>query len=168
MLNKSVKASSMGRVLDALSCILGICCKRTYEGEPAIKLEKWLEKGEASRSFEVEFGVSNGVEFARTVPMFEELLGSKANTTSEKADLAASFVHSLVAALADKACDFAETKGCRYVGLSGGVTYSNPIAVWAEDVVRTRGLDFLSHHRVPNGDGGISVGQNAIAGCLLG
>ena len=168
MLNKSVKASSMGRVLDGLSCALGICCKRTYEGEPAIKLEKWLEKGDDSRDFDVKFATDDGVEFARTVPMFEELLESRTNTESEKADLASSFVRSLVAALADKACDVAESRGYRHVGLTGGVSYSNPIANWTEEAVRGRGLDFLSHKRVPNGDGGISVGQNAVAGSLLG
>ena len=32
-------SSSAGRVLDAVSAVLGICYRRTYEGEPAMKLE---------------------------------------------------------------------------------------------------------------------------------
>ena len=29
----------MGRVLDAVAAVLGLCFERTYEGEPAMKLE---------------------------------------------------------------------------------------------------------------------------------
>jgi hydrogenase maturation protein HypF len=168
MMRTSVTASSMGRVLDAVSCITGVCCKRTYEGEPAIKLERWLEAGNAELDFEVEFGRRNGIEFAKTMPMFERLLAMKLESDSEKADAAASMVRSLVAALAERACDAAGDSGLKHVGLSGGVSYSNPIATWTEDVVRKRGFEFLDHERVPNGDGGISVGQNAIVGALLG
>src|SRR4030042_6170294 len=31
--------TSCGRVLDAISAVLGLCYERTYEGEPAMKLE---------------------------------------------------------------------------------------------------------------------------------
>lgn len=168
MLHKSVEASSMGRVLDAVSCILGVCCKRTYEGEPAIKLERWLEEGRVDQDFEVGFGVRNGVEYAKTVPMFARLLETRVDSDSQRADVAASFICSLVMALTEKACDIAEKRGFPSVGLTGGVSYCNPIADWVQKTVGRSGLTFLSHERVPNGDGGISVGQNAIAGSLLG
>ncbi|MDH3365203.1 MAG: carbamoyltransferase HypF [Thermoplasmata archaeon] len=168
MLSKSVEASSMGRVLDAVSCILDVCCKRSYEGEPAIKLERWLENGKVGQDFGVEFEMQDGVERAMTVPMFGRLLDSKHDSDSMRADLAASFVGSLVTALTEKACDFADKKGIQMVGLTGGVSYSNPIADWVEKTVERNGLTFVAHERVPNGDGGISVGQNAIAGSLLG
>ncbi|UCE80441.1 MAG: carbamoyltransferase HypF [Methanobacteriota archaeon] len=168
MMGNSVKASSMGRVLDALSCILGFSCKRTYEGEPAIKLERWLEKGSVSNDFEVKFGVRNGIEYAETVPMFARILETRMDTNTQKADVAASFVCSLVSALAEKACEIAEKKGFSNVGLTGGVSYSNPISNWVERTISRNGLFFVTHERVPNGDGGISTGQNAIAGSLLG
>ena len=168
MLGKSVRASSMGRVLDAVSCILGVCCKRTYEGEPAIKLERWLEAGEASIPFEVEFASQGGVEVARTLPMFERLLATDISSDRRKADAAASFVKSLVTALAGRACEHARDEGLRQVGLTGGVSYSGPVAAWAERAVEAEGMGFVCHERICNGDGGISTGQNAIAGARLG
>ena len=42
MMTKSPRTTSMGRVMDALSCYLGICQYRSYDGEPAMKLERWL------------------------------------------------------------------------------------------------------------------------------
>jgi hydrogenase maturation protein HypF len=41
--------SSCGWVLDAISCILGICNERTYEGEPAMKLETAARGGKEPR-----------------------------------------------------------------------------------------------------------------------
>lgn len=168
MMGKSVKASSMGRVLDAVSCILGICCKRTYEGEPAIKLERWLEVGEPVVPFEVEFSSQGGVEAARTLPMFERLLSADISTDRKKADAAASFVKALVMALAGRACEHAREEGLRHVGLTGGVSYSGPVAAWTNEAVEAHGLEFVGHERICNGDGGISTGQNAIAGARLG
>jgi len=167
MIDKSVTASSMGRVLDSVSCILGICCKRTYEGEPAIKLERWLEKGKPTTRFETEIGRKDGVEYAKTLQMFDQLLEIRPQSDSQKADAAVSFVLGLVRALAARACDFAEENDLRQVGLSGGVSFSAPITAWVKEAVEKRGLEFVGHERVSNGDGGISTGQNAIAGALL-
>jgi hydrogenase maturation protein HypF len=168
MLHKSVVASSMGRVLDAVSCIVGVCCKRTYEGEPAIKLERWLEAGRPMVDFDVEFGRKGPVETALTLPMFERLLDMKLDTDSKRADAAASFVRTLVTGVAERACGFAESEGLRQVGLSGGVSFSGPMTAWVKEAVERRGLEFVGHERISNGDGGISTGQNAIAGSLLG
>ncbi len=168
MLDKSVKASSMGRVLDAVSCILGICCKRTYEGEPAIKLERWLERGSPTVPFEVEFGKRGSLEYAKTLPMFDQLMDMKIETDAQRADTATSFVRALVRAVADRACDHASDAGIRQVGLSGGVSYSGPVTAWVKETVTKRGLEFVGHERICCGDGGISTGQNAIAGDKLG
>lgn len=168
MLDKSIKASSMGRVLDSVSCILGICCKRTYEGEPAIKLEKWLEVGRPNVKFDLEFSARGDLEIAKTLPMFEQLLELNIDTDSARADAAASFVSTLVKGIADRACDHAERAGLKQVGLSGGVSYSGPITAWVKEAVERRGLEFVEHERIQNGDGGISTGQNAIAGSSVG
>jgi hydrogenase maturation protein HypF len=168
MLDKSVTASSMGRVLDSVSCILGVCCKRTYEGEPAIKLERWLEMGRPTIDFELDFARNEHIEVAKTMPMFRQLLETKVDSDRARADAASSFVRTLVAGIADNACSHAEKAGLKQVGLTGGVSYSGPITVWVKEAIERRGLEFIGHERISNGDGGISTGQNAIAGSLLG
>ena len=40
-----IGTTSCGRVLDAVAAVLGICYERTYEGEPAMKLESTAIKG---------------------------------------------------------------------------------------------------------------------------
>ncbi len=167
MIKKSVTASSMGRVLDAVSCIAGVCCKRTYEGEPAIKLERWLETGRPTVDFELEFGRKGDVEYAKTIQMFDQLLGLELDSDRKRADAAASFVKTLVCGIAEHACGIAEQKGLKQVGLTGGVSYSAPITMWVKETVEAEGLEFVGHKRVSNGDGGISTGQNAIAGSVI-
>lgn len=167
MVGRSVTASSMGRVLDSVSCILGVCCRRTYEGEPAIKLEKWLEKGRPGTEFDVEFGRKGDIEYAKTLGMFDGLLDIEIRSDSHRADVAASFVRALVQAIADRACDRAADNGLGQVGLTGGASFSAPITGWVRQTIERRGLKFVGHERVPNGDGGISTGQNAIAGAQL-
>ncbi len=168
MLPKSVLASSMGRVLDAVSCILDVSCRRTYEGEPAIKLERWLEAGRPRVGFDLAFERAGELEVAQTVPMLVQLMELGAESERDRADAAASFVRTLATGLADRACDRASSEGLRQVGLTGGVSFSGPITAWVKEAVEGRGMEFVGHERIPNGDGGVSTGQNAIAGERLG
>lgn len=154
MIPNSVKSSSMGRVLDALSFSLGICEKRTYDGEPAMKTEPYLAKGKHLEGFETR--TENGE--IKTAHLFSLIDGNH-----KKEDLAHSIVFEIVKEMCQNACDFAEKKGLDSVGISGGVSYSLPIVKMAEQCVEKRGLKLMVHDKVPNGDGGISVGQTAIA-----
>jgi hydrogenase maturation protein HypF len=58
----------------------------------------------------------------------------------------------------------ADEIGSRSIGLSGGVTYNLPIVEMVMDLAKERGLQVVLHNRIPNGDGGISTGQNVIVG----
>jgi len=165
LMDKSPQSSSYGRVLDALSCYLGICCKRTYDGEPAMKLEKYLAYGKQKYSF--ESNVKNGV--INTVDLFRQLDEqiSKKPSEKEKSDYAHSFVKTISDNLAEIAIGYAEDKSIKHIGLSGGVTYNIPITEMVEKKVKKSGLQLIVHNRIPNGDGGISTGQNVIVGNKL-
>ena len=47
--------SSFGRFLDALAYSLGVCNERTYDGEPAMKMESLLARGKRIDGFETAF-----------------------------------------------------------------------------------------------------------------
>ena len=162
LMDKSPLSSSMGRVLDALSCYLGVCCTRTYDGEPAMKLEKYLAEGSAKYSLDPN--ISKGV--IGTVDLFRQLdeMIKKPLSEKDKADYAYSFVKTIIDDLSDSAIDYAKDKGIKSVGLSGGVAYNIPITEMVESKVQKAGLNLLVHNRVANGDGGICIGQNAIIG----
>ncbi len=154
---ESPLTSSMGRVLDALSCYLGICTKSTYDGEAAMKLEKYLEEGK--EEYEMEAKVENGI--VDTVDLFRQL---HENGVENKANAAYSFVKALIDALSNIAIDYATRRGIESIGITGGVSYSLPLVSMLEENVKKAGLHFLVHNRIPNGDNGIAVGQNVIGG----
>lgn len=150
LMSRSVPTSSMGRILDALAYRLGACSRRTYDGEPAMNLEPLLNRGRLVDGYETRSvdGVVQTVElFARIDPK------------DRREDVAYSIVHGIVSEMAAIACESADGP----VGLTGGVSYNGAIARMFEDTVIRAGCVPLLHESVPNGDGGISVGQAAIA-----
>ncbi|MFO8078098.1 MAG: carbamoyltransferase HypF [Thermoplasmatota archaeon] len=157
----SPKSSSLGRILDALSCYLGICCQRTYDGEPAMKLERYLAQG--SNRYDFSVTLKNNV--VQTASLFEQLDEQKPKHLSfqQKADLAYSFVFSIIHALTKMAIQHASTEDIGKIGITGGISYNIPIVKMVEDIVQYHDFDLLIHHRIPNGDGGIAIGQNIIA-----
>ena len=165
LLKKAPKTSSFGRVLDALSCYLGICQKMTYDGEPAMKLERYLAEGERRYEFET-YVERTDRKIVMTLPLFDQLAEYRISTEKDKADIAYSFVYALVKKMVEVAADACGTTGISSIGITGGVSYDVPIVRMAESLVKEKGLRFLTHDTIPNGDGGISVGQNAIVGHL--
>ena len=155
--------SSFGRVLDALACYLGICQRMTYDGEPAMKLERYLAHGEPTYAFETTVEAADR-KIVRTLPLFDQLADYRISTEREKADVAYSFVQTLLQELVEIAADVCESTGVQTIGITGGVSYDLPIVSMAERLVKAKGFTFLTHDRIPNGDGGISVGQNVIVG----
>jgi hydrogenase maturation protein HypF len=145
--------SSCGRVLDAVSALLGVCVERTYAGEPAMKLEAVATAGE---------------DVLRLPPTIQ---GNVVDTTAlvraifdvrdrySVADLACSAETYVANALASIAIEAAQRRHVQCIGFSGGVAYNAHITAVIEAAIRDRGLTMILHKNVPPGDGGISLGQ---------
>jgi hydrogenase maturation protein HypF len=155
LLPTSPTSTGFGRLLDALSCHFEVCHERTYDGEPAMKLEAVLEKGTVLPDLHAER--KDGTVL--TVPLFQQLRGMK----GRREDLTLTYVSAVLGSLVEAATDAAERAGLDAVGLTGGVSYNGVISALAERMVTARGLRFIAPDRLPNGDGGISSGQCVIA-----
>lgn len=154
MMNKSVKCSSMGRLMDALAYSLGVCSVRTYDGEPAMKLEPLLASGKLISGFETE--CPNGI--VKTVELF-----SRIKKDQKPADVAYSIVYNTMKCLTDLAVETADKEGIDALGITGGVSYNSTVCNIFSELARDSGHELIFHNNIPNGDGGISVGQTAIA-----
>jgi len=151
------QTTSCGRVLDAISAILGICYHRTYEGEPAMKLESAAINGEDVLRLEPVITDNTLNTTALITEIFNEW-----DRYSVK-DLAYSSESYIARGLAELALEEAERLQVKAIGFSGGVAYNEHITMAIRKVVEGRGLSFFVHHNVPPGDGGISFGQTVVA-----
>jgi hydrogenase maturation protein HypF len=145
--------SSCGRILDAISSLLGICFERTYEGEPAMKLESTALHGEDVLRLDpiIKLGIIDTTYLVHEI--FENM-----NKYSD-AGLACSAEAYIAESLAELAVDEARKIGVDTIGFSGGVAYNKHITLTIQRIVEENRLTFLVHDEVPPGDGGISLGQ---------
>jgi hydrogenase maturation protein HypF len=154
-----LKTTSCGRILDAISAILGVCSERTYEGEPAMKLESVAINGKDVLKLQPKFekNVLNTTFLVKEV--FEQ------RNKFSNADLAYSAQSYLARGLAQLAVEQAELLGVRHIGFSGGVAYNEHMTSTIREIIGKNGLKFVVHEKLPAGDGCISFGQ-AIAASL--
>ena len=152
------ETTSCGRVLDAVAAVLGVCYERTYEGEPAMKLESAAVKGKDVLNLKpiIKGNVLDTTQMLHAV--FEKV--GKAST----ADLAYSAHAYLARGLATLAVEKALEHGVKAVGFSGGAASNQILAEVMRETVEAAGLRFLVHEAVPPGDGGVSFGQAVVGG----
>ena len=153
-----VETSSCGRVLDAVAAVLSICYERTYEGEPAMKLESAAVKGKDVLKMKpiIENNVLNTTQLLSKI--FEN------RSKHDKADLAYSAHAYLARGLATMAIENAQRNHVKTVGFSGGAACNGILAHLMRKSVEAAGLRFLVHVAVPAGDGGLSFGQAVAVG----
>jgi hydrogenase maturation protein HypF len=153
-----VETSSCGRVLDAVAAVLGVCYERTYEGEPAMKLESAAIKGSDVLKLEPVIK-GNTLE---TTQMLWEIFENREKHSS--ADLAYAAHAYLAKGLATLAIEKALENNVKAVGFSGGAACNEILALIMRKTVEHAGLRFLIHESIPPGDGGLSFGQAVVGG----
>jgi hydrogenase maturation protein HypF len=158
----SPETSSMGRLFDAVSSLLGVRSQVNYEGQAAIELEAMADSSSAEG---YEFGIGgDGIVDARGVirNAVEDLLnGTSPPVVSAKFHFA---VARLIVSIAENIR--IERKLSR-VALSGGVFQNLLLLERTLEMLRASGFQVFTHSRVPTNDGGISLGQAAVANARI-
>lgn len=149
----SAKTTSCGRVLDAIAAILGICYERTYEGEPAMKLESIAVNGR--NVLELNPIIYGNV--LNTTELLLEIFEKRGKQSPN--DLAYSAHYYLAKGLATLAVDKALDHNIKVIGFSGGVACNQIFTKIMRETIKSAGLKFIVHEAIPPGDGGLSFGQ---------
>ncbi len=154
--------SSCGRLFDAVSALLGVCRTISFEGQAAIALEMIAAAG--SHLSPYPFRIEK-VEGVRQV-MLKELIQALLSDLSDHIDPAiiSRRFHETVAEMIGKmASMLSEESGIKKVVLSGGCFQNRLLLDLTLPILQERGLSSFTHCQVPCNDGGISLGQAAIA-----
>jgi len=157
-----VKTSGAGRFLDAVASLLDLTYYRTYEGEPAMRLEA-LISGNASDTLhlEPEICVMGGKYVLKTSNILYNYMINK--NRHKYSDIAYSAHKYLAEGVSNMVISASEDTGIKRVAVSGGVLVNEFIAETIHRILSTEGLEVMFNHKVPPGDGGTALGQCCVA-----
>ena len=154
----SPRASSAGRLFDAVAAALGICRERAgYEGQTGLELEA-LAASEIKRQAGYDYEIQ-GTSLAWT-PLWQAVLRDLA-AGETPAVIAARFHNGLADAIAEAARGLCERCDTHTVVISGGVSQNSLLFEGLDESLRKSGLRVLSPNILPANDGGVSFGQVA-------
>ncbi|MGB5634470.1 MAG: carbamoyltransferase HypF [Waterburya sp.] len=169
-------ASSCGRLFDAVAAAIGICREScSYEGQAAIALEALAEQAILSNPEEIAaypFSIENRklpgqsyLPYIEPCLMWQALLEDlKCNTA--QSIIAAKFHLGLakaIASLVEHICCNNRDVEIKQVALTGGVFQNQILLKEVRILLEAINLEVLTHSQVPSNDGGLSLGQAAIA-----
>jgi hydrogenase maturation protein HypF len=155
--------SSAGRLFDAVAALLGLRDRVTFEGQAAIELEAAARRhrGAPTHLPRVEILDSNGQIILDPRATVAALVNRAASDST--AALAAAFHAALAHAVVGAATRICNREGLDTVALTGGVFQNATLTGLLAPALRRAGLAVLVHRDVPPNDGGISIGQAAVA-----
>ena len=158
----TILTSSIGRIMDAFSALLKICFKRTYEGEPAMKLEALASKWDGpTEIFDVKIKNEKDMKIIKTSDMMLEAV-ERIYQNDKREKVAKSVLATLGYSLAKIAVEEADRRGISKIVVSGGAAVNSILVKSIKDFAREKGLTVLIPNRLPAGDGGVAVGQAII------
>jgi hydrogenase maturation protein HypF len=156
--------SSAGRLFDAVAALLGVRDVVTYEGQAAIDLEHVADPTETG-SYDVPVDDAPVARIETTAlvrAVAEDLL-----TGTSVPVLAGRFHNALADVVLDVCGRLRERHGLSTVALSGGVFQNGLLLSRCLERLEADGFTVLTHRQVPCNDGGISLGQAAVAAARL-
>ena len=170
-------ASSCGRLFDAVAAALGLCFERqAYEGQAGALLEACVDEGalrgeDEALAYPITMAELPGGALPQVEPraMWGALLDDLARRTPPGV-MAARFHRGLaraIGAMVERAAGPEGERRFDTVALSGGCFQNRVLFEEVERRITAGGFRVLSQARVPPNDGGLSLGQAAIAAARL-
>lgn len=155
--------SSMGRVLDSISVLLGISRNRGYEGECSMKLESAAIDGFDILDIILETEIVDDRAIINTSALLLDVLDLMDSGVLVE-EIACACQRALAEKLAELAVVAARAHDIDVVGVTGGVFYNEFISEVVKTYVEQEGYTFVQHEQTCSGDGSVSMGQCAIVG----
>jgi hydrogenase maturation protein HypF len=160
----TVPTSSCGRLFDAVAAIIGLRTVVNFEAQAAIELETIAEDGNTARyPFDIEAGPLWQLDFRPAIAC----IAREAAGGVPRPSISARFHNTLAEAIVETCRRIrGETKLAR-VCLGGGTFQNMRLLELTVAGLRGTGFEVFLHAKVPPNDGGIALGQAAIAAELM-
>lgn len=149
--------SSLGRLFDAASALLGVCPTITFEAQAAMALENCCRDG-AVGHYECPITAREGLYVVQIRTLWEQLTADAIRGAAID-DCSARFHHAIVDFTAGMCDNLKIDSGVNLVALSGGVFQNRRLLGLVRQRLEREGFEVLAHRQVPSNDGGIALGQ---------
>jgi hydrogenase maturation protein HypF len=155
---RTFATTSVGRLFDATASLLGFTCEVTFEGQAAIWLEQLARRAPFTEAYPFPF-VAGELDFR---PLLLAVAQDRIRGRDVR-EIARSFQHGIARGLRDAVNEISSSHGLDTVVLSGGVFQNELLLEDLKSLLTNGALQVWTNHAVPPNDGGISMGQAALA-----
>jgi hydrogenase maturation protein HypF len=152
--------TSAGRLFDTVSALVGFTREITFEGQAAIELEQLGSQVSSVEPYEFPF-IKNELDFR---PSLRQVISDVMNKRDIR-EVAYAFHAGLTVGLTTALAALGREKNVNTVVVSGGVFQNDLLLRLCKERLSANGLDMWTNRLVPANDGGVSLGQAAIAAC---
>jgi hydrogenase maturation protein HypF len=157
----TIPTSSAGRLFDAVASLIGLRHTVSFEGQAAMMLEATATGDSSTDAYDFSLNDNYPIDIDLR-PMIHQILAD-VEAGESRARLAARFHATLVAVVAEVCRRMRADLQLNRVCLSGGCFQNAILLEGCLDALRHDGFEVFLHREVPANDGGISLGQAAIA-----
>jgi hydrogenase maturation protein HypF len=155
---RTFPTTSVGRLFDAAAALLGFTREVTFEGQAAV----WLEQLAASVPMTEPYPFPYLEQELDFRPLLESIVRDRIRGRS-LAEIARAFQLGLARGLRDAVLSVCKSYDLDHVVLSGGVFQNELLLKDMKALLQDEHLEIWTNHSVPPNDGGISLGQAALA-----
>lgn len=162
-----VETSSLGRVFDAVAAVLGLGGYNHFDAQLPMILEA-VAAGDVELNYDFELVRRAGEPLQLDLSIMFRQLVTDVRKGQDAGVIAAKFHNTIAAALLAMAEAARESTKLNEVAFSGGVFCNRYLANRLIKLLKEAGFCVLFNGDVPSNDGGISLGQAAVASRLVG
>lgn len=177
----TILSTSMGRLFDAASALLGICCYNSYEGECPAKLEICAGKAHNLVKLDIQIieedqklyidGAKLIADMCRLISLGEDKRALALGFHKALSDATMKLTE-LILARAKLEADTSVNKEADEsdeikIAISGGSFLNRILNTDIQDICCLKGYKLYQSSIVPPGDGGLALGQLYLSQCIL-
>jgi hydrogenase maturation protein HypF len=155
---RAFSTTSMGRLFDTAAALLGFTREITFEGQAAMWLESFASQASTADAYPFPFA-GDELDFR---PLLDAMIRDKLHGRN-RVEIARAFQRGIAKGLCNAVSTLCRVNDLDTVVLSGGVFQNELLLHDVKNLLESEYLQIWTNHVVPSNDGGISLGQAALA-----
>jgi hydrogenase maturation protein HypF len=155
---RTFATTSMGRLFDTAAALVGFTREITFEGQAAMWLERLARQSRETDGYQMPFSEGE-LDFR---PLLEGIIADRLRARDQR-EIARAFHRGIAKGLRDALRELCAAHNTNTVALSGGVFQNELLLNELKILLARESVEIWTNHSVPANDGGISLGQAALA-----